>query len=140
MTNYAVYAKPDDQLNAIFVAENFSWPAFVFTTFWALWNRMWIVAVVLLALLALSSALPIALQLVFSTGLSFLLGFHGSDLLGWSLARRGYAEIGIASGSNLEAAELNFYSDFEFAESVQAPIPLLGGAAHEPLGLFGARN
>jgi Protein of unknown function (DUF2628) len=140
MATYAVYARPDDPLNAVFVAENFSWGAFVFTTFWALWNRMWIVAVVLFALLAMSSALPIPLQFVFSTCLSFLLGFHGNDLLGWSLARRGYAEIGLATGGNLEAAELNFYSDFDFAEKAQVPIPLPGIAAHEPLGLFGARN
>ena len=140
MTTYAVYAKPDDTLNAVFVADRFSWGAFVFTTFWALWNCMWIVAAVLLALLALSYALPVALQFVFSTCLSFLLGFHGNDLLCWSLARRGYAEIGLATGGNLEAAELNFYSGFEVAGPEQPPIPLLSVASHEPLGLFGARN
>jgi hypothetical protein len=140
MATYAVYARPGDPLNAVFVAEDFSWGAFAFTAFWALWNRMWIVAAVLLALLAITSALPIPLQFVFSTCLSFLLGFHGNDLLGWSLARRGYADAGLAAGSNLEAAELDFYSGFDFAEKAEPPVPLPGIAAHEPLGLFDARN
>ena len=45
MTTYAIYAKPSDRNaeDAIFVPDAFSWGGFVFTGFWALWNRMWIV-------------------------------------------------------------------------------------------------
>ena len=32
--------------------DGFSWAAFVLTFLWALWNRMWIVAAVILAVMA----------------------------------------------------------------------------------------
>lgn len=140
MTTYTIYAKPDDQLNAIFVAEKFSWPAFVFTGFWTLRHRMWIVSAVLISALLLSYVLPLHLQVMFSIAVSFLLGIHANDLLSWSLMRRGFSEIGMAVGRNLEEAELRFFSGFEFAAGDQQPVPKFSMASHEPLGLFGAGN
>ena len=134
MTTYSIYAKPNDKTaaDAIFVCDGFSWGAFVFTWAWALWNRMWIVAVIVISALLIASALPPAPQILLSLAVSILMGLHANDLLGWSLARRGYSEIALGNGNNLEEAELLFYADGASAPS--SPVD------HDTLGLFAAKS
>ena len=138
MTTYSIFAKPEDRnaQDAIFVSDGFSWGGFVFTGLWALWNRMWIVGAIVISVSLLGSALPPALQLLLSLAVSVLMGLHGNDLLGWSLARRGFREIGLSSGDNLEEAELRFYGDA--AENPSASSPALKD--FDALGLFGAKS
>ena len=53
MAIYSIFRKagaPRDE--AVFVKEGFSIAAFVLTFLWALWNRMWVVAAVILAVMA----------------------------------------------------------------------------------------
>ena len=139
MTTYTIYAKAKDAAaaDAIFLPDAFSWGAFAFTWVWALWNRMWIVAVVVLAVVAAASALPLPQEIVLTLAVNILMGLHGNDLLGWSLARRGLAGIGLSHGSSLEEAELRFYSGD--AKPVVAPPPPVP-VDHDTLGLFGARS
>ena len=113
MTTYSIYAKPNDETaaEAIFLPDSFSWGAFVFTWVWALWNRMWIVAALVLSVMFIASALPAVPQFLLTLGVNILMGLHGNDLLGWSLTRRGYSEIGLSNGGSMEEAELRFYAD-----------------------------
>ena len=134
MTTYSIYAKPNDKTaaDAIFVSDRFSWGAFVFTWAWALWNRMWIVAVIVISVLLIASLLPPVPQILLSLVGSILMGLHANDLLGWSLARRGYSEIALGNGNSLEEAELQFYAD-----GVSAPSRPVD---HDTLGLFAAKS
>ena len=134
MTTYSIYAKPDDKTaeDAIFVSDGFSWGAFAFTWVWALWNRMWIVAVIVISVLLIASLLPPVPQILLSLVVSILMGLHANDLLGWSLARRGYSEIALGNGNSLEEAELQFYAD-----GVSAPSRPVD---HDTLGLFAAKS
>ena len=138
MTTYTIYAKANDAAaaDAIFLPDAFSWGAFAFTWVWALWNRMWIVAVVVLAVVAAASALPLPQEIVLTLAVNILMGLHGNDLLGWSLSRRGYSEIGLSHGSSLEEAELRFYS----SETKTSAMPASTPVDHDTLGLFGARS
>jgi hypothetical protein len=138
MTTYSIYAKPNDRAaaEAIFLPDKFSWAGFVLTWVWALWNRMWIVAVLILSVMFIASALPAVPQFLLSIGVSILMGLHGNDLLGWSLARRGYTEIGLSNGRALEEAELRFYADGVIAPSLPAPV----FKEFDALGLFGAKS
>ncbi len=138
MTTYAIYAKPSDRNaeGAIFVPEAFSWGGFVFTGFWALWNRMWIVGAIVISVAMLGSALPPALQYLLNLAISILMGLHANDLLGWSLTRRGYSEIGLGMGGTLEEAELRFYADEVSVPSLPAPV----FKDFDALGLFGAKS
>jgi len=77
-------------------------------------------------------------QYLLSIGVSILMGLHASDLLGWSLARRKYVEIGLSNGASLEEAELRFYAGDADVPALHAPTVL--PAAHDVLGLFGARS
>jgi hypothetical protein len=134
MTTYSIYAKPNDKTaaDAIFVSDGFSWGAFVFTWAWALWHRMWIVAVILISMLLITSLLPPAAQILSFLAVSILMGLHANDLLGWSLARRGYSEIALGNGNSLEEAELSFY-----AGGVSLPSQPVD---HDTLGLFAAKS
>ena len=138
MKTYAIYAKPNDRNaeEAIFVPEAFSWGGFVFTGFWALWNRMWIVGAIVLSIALLGSALPPALQLLLNLAISIFMGLHANDLLGLSLARRGFSQIGLSNGRTLEEAELRFYADGASVPSLPAPV----FKEFDALGLFGAKS
>ena len=138
MKTYAIYAKPADRNaeRAIFVPDAFSWGGFIFNGFWALWNRMWIVGIIAIAILLLATVLPPALQFLVNVSISILMGLHGNDLLGWSLARRGLSEIGLSSGRTLEEAELRFYADEVSVPSLPAPV----FKEFDALGLFGAKS
>jgi hypothetical protein len=138
MTTYAIYAKPADRNaeRAIFVPDAFSWGGFIFNGFWALWNRMWIVGSIAIAILLLATVLPPALQFLVNVSISILMGLHGNDLLGWSLTRHGFSEIGLSAGSTLEEAEFRFYAEGVNAPSIPSP-PLRD---FDALGLFGAKS
>ena len=138
MTTYSIYAKPNDRAaaDAIFLPDRFSWGGFVFTWAWALWNRMWIVGTIVLAILLVASALPSQLQILFSIGVSILMGLHANELLVWSLARRGFSLVALCNGSSLEEAELRFYADETGTPAVAAPMPV----DRDMLGLFGAKS
>ena len=146
MAIYSVHnrpaARPDD---AIFVKEGFAWAAFFFTLLWALWHRMWIVAVIVFSATAAVAALASWLGLgdtpvnLASLAVSLVLGFEGNDLRRWSLARQGYEELGLAPGRDLDEAELRFFaarSSFQPSASNAVP-PKLRPEGHDPLGLFG---
>ena len=138
MTTYAIYAKPSDRnaQDAIFVPDAFSWGGFILTGFWVLWNRMWIAGIAVMAVLLLGTVLPPALQFLVNVAVSVFLGLHGNDLLGWSLARRGFSEIGLSAGSTSEEAELRFYANG--ADVPSAPSPVFKD--FDALGLFGAKS
>ncbi len=138
MTTYAIYVKPADRNaeDAIFVPDAFSWGGFILTGYWVLWNRMWIVGIIVIAVLLLGTVLPPAMQFLVNVSIGVFLGLHGNDLLGWSLKRRGFSVIGLSAGSTLEEAELRFYADGVSAPSLPAPV----FKDFDALGLFGAKS
>ena len=138
MTTYAIYAKPSDRNaeDAIFVPDAFSWGGFILTGFWVLWNRMWIVSAIVIAILFVGTALPPTLQFLVNVAVSVFLGLYGHDLLGWSLARRGYSEIGLSNGSSLGEAELRYYADDVSTPSLPSP----AFNDFDALGLFGTKS
>lgn len=138
MTTYAIYAKPADRNaeDAIFVPDAFSWGGFILTGYWVLWNRMWIVGIIVIAVLLLGTVLLPAMQFLVNVSVGVFLGLHGNDLLGWSLTRRGFSVIGLSAGSTLEEAELRFYADAADVPSTHLP----AFKDFDALGLFGAKS
>jgi hypothetical protein len=74
--------------------------------------------------------------------IAFLVGLEASTLRRFTLARRGWRNIGLVSGTNMEAAEQRFFNDWAAANGTDySPPPLPPSAAsplHSPpiLGLF----
>jgi hypothetical protein len=129
MATYSIYSGQRIE-EAVFVREGFSWPAAVFTGFWALWHRMWIVGVVAIAVILLASTLPPAIELFVNLATTLVFGVFGSDLREWSLARRGLSNIDVVEARNIELAELEFYTTPRSAAVIPAVAP-------DMLGLFG---
>ncbi len=96
------------------VEEGFCWPAFFFSLFWALWHRLWLVALILLALhlvlgllIALMGPDPLS-QTVLSVGLATIVGYAAGDLRGWTLGRQGFVIAAVVSAKDRFAAEQRF--------------------------------
>jgi hypothetical protein len=99
----------------IFVRDGFSFRAFLFAPLWMIWHRMWLVlagyvivsAVLETALVVLgASAMDVSIVALL---ISLLVGLEASTLRRFGLSRRGWRNVGIISGDDLEDAERRFF-------------------------------
>ena len=100
---------------AVAVPEGFSWGAFVFGVFWALYRRLWLVAVIIVGVnvivpaavqvLGLSPILASATLIIFS----FYIGCSANDWRREKLERSGHIMAGIAVGQDWEDADRRFF-------------------------------
>jgi hypothetical protein len=119
MRTYTVHAPPGDDAppeRFAFVKDGFSWPALFVPILWLLWHRLWLALVWYVAwVLALAWADRLAGE-TWAASLAILgalfLALEANDIRRRSLARRGWRELGAASGANLEEAEVRFFSEW----------------------------
>jgi hypothetical protein len=149
-TVHAKSAKPDairaEADRVRFLKEGFSWWGFLFPLPWLLIKGMWeilVLAVLVLIAIGVSAAslyLPDAAVLVLSFGINLVIGFIGNDLYRWTLQRRGYVDLGPASGENRDEAELRFFLALPPAPPSPLPVPatLASPQPRDALGLFEA--
>jgi hypothetical protein len=99
-----------------FVRDGFYFWAFVFGPLWMLWRRLWLVTLIYFAI---TIAMQIGLwALGVSEGATFgiwfllalLIGFEAGTLRRWTLTRRGWKNLGVVVGDNLESAERRFFA------------------------------
>lgn len=118
MKVFAVYIKPKDanpMETATFVEEGFSFSAFVFNMFWAIYHRAWLAALVIFAVINVLSYLEIKQILsqegvmALNIGLLLVVGFEASDWYQTALKRRGYILMDIVTGRNEEQAQQRFF-------------------------------
>ena len=104
----------DPDRDLVLVKEGFSWPAFFFSAFWALWHRMWLAA---LAILAANAALALAVvltspdpvtEIALSVGLAAIVGTVANDLYRRKLDKRGFLLAGVAAADDADAALRRF--------------------------------
>jgi Protein of unknown function (DUF2628) len=144
----------------VFVRDGFSPAALLFGPLWMLRHRMWLV---LLGYVAVVGALSVLLHLhgsalVDGTAwalLALLLGFEAGTLRRFTLARRGFRNIGIVVGDDLESAERRFFDSWVGKDSqgrksanepseprgapaarTGVPLPASSPMPHPILGLF----
>jgi Protein of unknown function (DUF2628) len=105
----------DPDRDVCLIKEGFSWPAFFFSFAWALWCRLWLVAA---GMFAAEIAVTVAIsslgsdrwaQTAISLGFAMIIGLVANDIRRWTLFRRGYLEIAVVSGEDLDAAERRFW-------------------------------
>jgi hypothetical protein len=98
-----------------FVRDGFSWWAFLVTPLWMLRHRMWLVlvccAVISAGLVTLVRMLGVSGAIVGVIGLliSLLVGLEAGTLRRFTLSRRGWKNLGVVSGDDLEDAERRFF-------------------------------
>ena len=119
MRVYTVQIDPlsaEDDRGAVLIREGFSWPAALFTVFWALYHRLWGGALLLAGLVGgLSAALalvgldPLG-EAAVEAAYFLLVGFSANDWRRRALARRGYLLAGVVVERNLDAAERGYFT------------------------------
>ena len=105
-----------DPARFAFVRDGFYLWAFLLTPLWMLWRRLWLVLVLyLIGSACIEAGMRIygmsATMISFVAILiSFLVGLEASSLQRFTLKRRGWKNIGVVSGSDLEDAERRFFA------------------------------
>jgi Protein of unknown function (DUF2628) len=160
MPVYTVHEPPrrdDDALGHAmrfrFVRDGFHFWAFLLSPLWMLRHRLWIEVIAYLLLLGGAVFLLRRLEVQESAGfwvwlfLAGLVGMEASSLLRWKLARRGFAQVGIVVGDDLEEAERRFFDRWDEDEARPAavsppppspfgPPPTAAAPASDVIGLF----
>jgi hypothetical protein len=141
MRVYTVHEPPDPPLDRVdrgerlaFVKDGWALAAVLFTPFWLLAKRIWLVLVAWLLVVAL---LEVA---VFYAGLDrrlagfgmlalgLLIGLEADTLQRWQLGRRGWREIGVVAGNSAEECERRFFDRWLPAQ----PMLAFAGFAERP--------
>jgi len=142
----AVFPEPE---RFVFVRDGFSFWAFVLAPLWMLWRRLWLA---FFGYLIVVVALQLGLQWIGASGatrffvgflLSLLVGIEASTLRRFKLRRRGWRDLGIVAGDDLESAERRFFDSWSGREPPQ-PAPALPTVSklklpppsHDVIGLF----
>jgi hypothetical protein len=108
-------AAASDAERFAFVRDGFSFWAFLLAPLWMLRHRMWLV---LVGYVAVSAALEILVQMfgasmsiagLIGVLISLLVGLEAGTLRRFTLGRRGWKNIGVVSGEDLEDAERRFF-------------------------------
>lgn len=141
---YTVLEPPDGRPErVVFVPEGFSWGAFLLTVIWALWQRMWVVG---LLLFALSTILSVAVNMelagtglasLISFGIALLFGFEARNLQVMSLERSGFRRAGLIQATTGEAAELAYFASRAPVAVAPSGPSRLRAAPEDTLGIFG---
>ncbi len=130
MRIYTVHARAGQE--PVLVREGFSWGACFIPTLWFLWNRMGLVALLHLALLAaIGLLLPDRVAGWAALAVQILVAMEARELRRWTLGRRGFALRGVVAAPDEEAAWLRLAEaepDIAFGAPGAGP-PLAGLSA-----------
>lgn len=144
MKTFTVHTPPPsasaqkDALDTVFVREGFAIWAFLIPLLWLIVNRMWLV---FLGYAVLTGLLEGAAYLVgdiapgiFAFLVTILFGLEANTLRRWTLDRKGYRFVAVASGRTLEEAERRYFDSaangsakiLAGAERARSATPLAG--------------
>ncbi len=103
MRIYTAHVRPERAPEL--VREGFSWGALAFGPLWLLAHRAWIPAAIYVAVVVAAIAVaPPTVGAAIGWAVVLLSGVLGSDLVRWSLERRGYALAGAVAAPDADYA------------------------------------
>jgi hypothetical protein len=121
--------------DVVLLRDGFSWWALIFPLPWLVIKGMWIVLLLALgvqfAIWGFAQALNLSdtARLILSLAINLILAFEGNNLLRWTYERRGFEELGLVRGEDLDEAEYRFFaeiglpSDADESKQVATPKP-----------------
>ena len=136
MTEYCVLSGPpafgerahaDDEA---FIAERFSWAAFLAGPFWCLFQQAWVAAALWIAVFAAATAsfamgwIPASAFALMFLILSTLTGIEAGEIRRSALERRGWIFTDVVEARDIDAAELRWFS----RASMNQPVPVNAAA------------
>lgn len=104
MRVWTVHVRADGRDPVRLVREGFAWGACLLGPFWLLGRRLWLGALSWVAVAVLLAFLPGKAAFPLMLGLCLLTGAHGRDLLRHTLARQGFAALGVVAAPDEDAA------------------------------------
>jgi hypothetical protein len=110
--------KAPDTDRFVFVRDGFYVWAFLLGPVWMIWRRLWLVLVLyVVALIAIAVALRYSgannwMQSLVTVAVMTLVGLEAGTLRRWTLGRRGWKNVGVVVGDDLESAERRFFADW----------------------------
>jgi hypothetical protein len=132
----------------VFVRDGFHGWAVFFAPLWLAAHRLWLALFAYVAVALFLSAAIAATGIsgwppIFAfLGVSLLVALEGGTLRRWTLARRGWRELGIVNAPDLEAAERRFFDSWTAGAGAARPatpapdrMPTAAGASGV-IGLF----
>src|SRR5262249_42915731 len=144
MSVYTVYEPPlkahesaPDPERFVFVRDGFSFWAFLLAPFWLLRYRLWLAFI---GYVIVTIALQIALRwigasptvtVIVAALLSLLVGFEAATLRRFTLSRRGWRNVGLVVGDDVDSAERRFFDAWvnkAWTEKTSAERSSVGGA------------
>jgi len=140
----------------VFVRDGFSIWAFLLAPLWMLRHRLWlaflgyVIIVVALSLGLRATGASATLANIVTALVSLLVGFEAATLRRFALARRGWRNMGIVVGDDLESAERRFFDAWvnkslpdnssvnaeSRASSPVASVPRVRRMSSDVIGLF----
>lgn len=122
MSVYTVHEPPQrdggvsvDPERFVFVRDGFHFWAMMFGPLWLLWRRLWLALLFyLIAWIVIEGTLlyfkaGTGSHLAIGVAIALLLGMEASSLWRWTLNRRGWKNLGVVVGDDLESAERRFF-------------------------------
>jgi Protein of unknown function (DUF2628) len=141
MSVYTVHEPPlraaemsPDPERFVFVRDGFYFWAFLLTPLWMLWHRLWLVLLIyVVVMFGIENAMHyagigVAAGYPVAALISLLVGMEAGTLRRWTLAQRGFRQVGIVGGSNAEAAERRFFDAWVGAAAAKPSEPTTGAA------------
>ena len=113
---YTVHLHEDQDM--VLVREGFSWGAFLFGPLWALYNRLWFVAILLLLLSALfgyadeHGVTGDATLAILQLAIGILIGYQANDWRRTRLHKLGYTLVDVVAASSIKRAQLRFLDHY----------------------------
>jgi hypothetical protein len=114
-----------DPARFVFVRDGFYVWGFLLSVLWMLRHRLWLVALLFVALTVLIeiglryAGVNVGLRSLVMLALSFLVGLEGATLRRWTLALKGYMQVGVVIADNREDAEQRFFVNWTAARQGQ---------------------
>jgi hypothetical protein len=134
MSVYTVHEPPQrfgaapDAERFTFVRDGFSFWAFLFGPLWMLRHRTWLVLIGYVVILGCLEAVvrlfggSVAIAGLISFLMSLLVGLEAGTLRRFALNRRGWKNIGVVSGDDLEDAERRFFDAWVRRTTTAQPV------------------
>lgn len=146
MADWVILEPPAERADRdiVFVRDNFRLLGFLVPPLWLLWHRLWLEALVAVAVLigisvVTASGLVAPMFGWLSSLVGLFVGFEGPAMRVAGLRRRGYAETMAVTADNLDEAEIRYLGSVDDVGPEDKPAPPIP-APRAPVGTMHARH
>ncbi len=109
MNIYSIYqvANKEDN-NPIIIKQGFSFFAFLFNFVWALYHRIWALAIIAILIEIVCSMYSNLMTFILSTSMMFIFAFFSADIREYYAEKKGYILKDIIVANNEDEAEVKY--------------------------------